>query len=299
MGKPKQPKSDEKGKGSAASKDRTPSKETKSKEVKTPDSAAASPSKRGPYQGDAGFAWPPPLNRPMMAPLLLPSDYLMDEPRRPSKIYVWDWGNVWFFPMSVLAISVIVFAMVLMWIDSPNQNTYGRPSNTTSFIINDTSNATEEDSPTTLHEPQHLLPDQDEKCNMSTELEEEEAAASTSRTHNVPGEGARATTASPKTAGPKAVENPRKSKQGSWAGLLKSSASSFTVSETGSGKKSEENSMSPAQFLGTSKNIYGSSVRPSVGLVASSTTRQSPIVKTSTLGPPSGSTKNYSDESSS
>ncbi|KAL3245527.1 hypothetical protein MRX96_017979 [Rhipicephalus microplus] len=262
MGKPKQPKSDEKGKGSAASKDRTLSKETKSKEVKTPDSAAASPSKRGPSQGDAG-------------------------------------GNVWFFPMSVLAISVIVFAMVLMWFDSPNRNTYGRPSNVTSFVISDTSNATEEDSLTTLHGPQHLLPDQDEKGDMSTELEEEEAAASTSRTHNVPGEGARATTASPKTAGPKAVENPRKSKQGSSAGLLKSSASRFTVSETGSGKESEENSMSPAQFLGTSKNIYGSSVRPSVGLVASSTTRQSPIVKTSTLGPPSGLTKNYSDESTS
>ncbi|KAL1472707.1 hypothetical protein MTO96_039155 [Rhipicephalus appendiculatus] len=103
MGKPKQPKSDAKDKGSVSSKDRSPSKETKSKEAKTPDSGAATPSKRGQSQGKAGSAWPPPLNRPMMAPLLLPSDYSMDEPRRPSKIYVWEWDNVWFFPVGLLA----------------------------------------------------------------------------------------------------------------------------------------------------------------------------------------------------
>ncbi|KAL1477829.1 hypothetical protein MTO96_035444 [Rhipicephalus appendiculatus] len=297
MGKPKQPKSDAKGKGSVSSKDRSPSKETKSKEAKTPESGAATPSKRGQSQGKAGSAWPPPLNRPIMAPLLLPSDYSMDEPRRPSKIYVWEWDNVWFFPVGLLAISVIVLGMVVMWYDDlPDRDTRGSSNNATSLAVNDTGNATEEDSLTTLHGPQLLLPDHDDKGDMSTELEEEGATTSTFRTHQVPDKGAHPGIASPKATGPKAPQNPREPEQGSSAGSLKSSTSSFSKSETVSGG---ESSTSPARFLGTSKKIDGSSVGPSAQLVTPSTTQRSPTVETSSQAPTSGSTENSSGESTS
>ncbi|KAL1418252.1 hypothetical protein MTO96_026063 [Rhipicephalus appendiculatus] len=53
-----------------------------------------------------------PLNRPPLPELVLPSDLESSTPRRPSIIYFWDWGNVWFFPASVFVLAFIVVFMV-------------------------------------------------------------------------------------------------------------------------------------------------------------------------------------------
>ncbi|KAH6921680.1 hypothetical protein HPB50_003958 [Hyalomma asiaticum] len=55
-----------------------------------------------------------PVNRQPLAHLILPSDLDLSLPRRPSTIYLWDWGNTWFFPVSVIALAVVVLGMVLM-----------------------------------------------------------------------------------------------------------------------------------------------------------------------------------------
>ncbi|KAH6921894.1 hypothetical protein HPB50_006219 [Hyalomma asiaticum] len=294
MGKPKNPKSGKKGKGSVSSKDRSPGKKAKSEGAKTPESGADTPSKGAESEGEA--AWPPPLNRPMMAPLVLPSDYSTDEPRRPSTIYVWDWDNIWFFPMGLLAIVIIVLGMVALWFVLPERDIHRGPNNASGLAVNDTANVTHEDSLTTLlHGPLLLVPDHDEESDLSTE---EEATASTSRTSRVPRKRARsATTASPKStpAGTKAPKKPKRSKGSSTSSPVPSSTT-FAESEA---YGAEENSTSPARLLETSEKIYASSVGPAAGLVTSSATPDSYTVEFLTEDPTTRPTKISSGESTS
>ncbi|XP_054925149.1 uncharacterized protein [Dermacentor andersoni] len=324
MGKPKQGKSGKKGKrgkGSTASKDRSPSQKTKSNESKTPESGAYTPTSGGESGTKASSAWPPALNRPMMSPLVLPSDYTRDELRRPSTIYIWSWDNIWFFPMGLLAIVIIVFGMVALWYVLPARDARHGPSNATGLAANDTANATEEAALatlqgslsskearfgvgdatdgelTTLHGALLVPPyDDDAGGDWSTELEPE-ATASVSRAHRVPRERARPPTAPPKStpAGTEASERPRHSRQStrqSPASSRKSSSTGFAVPASESGAQS---SASPVRLLGSSKGAYDSSVGPAAPFVTSFATEQSSTVdSSSTQAPTSRSTESSS-----
>ncbi|XP_065298576.2 uncharacterized protein [Dermacentor albipictus] len=301
MGKPKQGKSGKKGKGSTASKDLSPSQKTKSNESKTPESGADTPTSGGESGTKASSAWPPALNRPMMSPLVLPSDYTRDELRRPSTIYIWDWDNMWFFPMSLLAIGVIVLGMVALWHVLPAQDARHGPSNAAAGLAaSDTANATEaaalatlqgspsskaarfavgsatDDELTALRAALLVPPhDDDAGGGWSTELEPE-ATASSSRAHRVPRERARPPTASPKStpAGTEASARPRHSRQStlqSPASSRKSSSTGFAVSASEGGA---ESLASPVRLLGTSKGTYDSSVGPAAPSVTPSSTQQ-------------------------
>ncbi|XP_049513131.1 sialidase-like [Dermacentor silvarum] len=320
MGKPKQAKSDKKGKGSTASKDQSPSQKTKQNEAKTPESGADTPTSEGESGTEASPAWPPALNRPMMSPLVLPSDYTRDELRRPSMIYIWSWDNIWFFPMGLLAILIIVLGMVCLWYVLPARDTRLGPSNATSLAANDTANATEDaalatlvgslprnparipvgratdatdDELTTLHAALLVPPYDDAGGDWSTELEPEAAPASSTRTHGTPQKRARSSTASPKStpAGTEASEQPRYSRQSkreSPASSRKSSSTEFAESAADSGA---ESSASPVLLLGTSRRTHSSSVEPDAEFVTPSSTERSSTVESSTRAPSSASAK--------
>ncbi|KAK8758768.1 hypothetical protein V5799_003600 [Amblyomma americanum] len=92
MGKAKKAGSGKKGK--KGSKDQTPSKQ--SVDSKKQASASAENTASGAQSGSAtpsASAGPgAPLGRPMLPPLVLPSDLTPELTRRPSTIYVYDWS---------------------------------------------------------------------------------------------------------------------------------------------------------------------------------------------------------------
>ncbi|KAL3224979.1 hypothetical protein MRX96_026167 [Rhipicephalus microplus] len=55
-----------------------------------------------------------PVHRPPLPELVLPADLDLSLPRRPSTIYFWDWGDVWFFPASVMVLAIVVLGMIVM-----------------------------------------------------------------------------------------------------------------------------------------------------------------------------------------
>ncbi|XP_065280545.1 uncharacterized protein [Dermacentor albipictus] len=93
--------SQQKAKGGASSSDSV----TSSTAGQAPDSAASS---EGLFK---------PLKRQPFPPLVLPGDRELTLARRPDTVYVLDWRNMWFFPVSVVALALIVFGMVIMSLD--------------------------------------------------------------------------------------------------------------------------------------------------------------------------------------
>lgn len=173
MGKAKKPKSGGKAKkdkpGAKGKKDKTGSKGKKgSKGSPSGKKAASAKSSKAPSPGqlqgkgsekestsesttvptssqtDGSATSFKPLDRPPLEPLVLPADLDLSLPRRPSTTYVWEWGNVWFFPVGVIALAVVVLGMILMslniqsdYLQAPNETaTAGR--NATSVAVAET-----------------------------------------------------------------------------------------------------------------------------------------------------------------
>ncbi|XP_049276029.1 collagen alpha-1(II) chain-like [Rhipicephalus sanguineus] len=84
----------------------------KSEKSSTPDSATGSVLGRASAASSEGL-FKPRIRRPF-SPLVLPADRQLTTVRRPTTIYIWNWDNVWFFPMGVVAMSLVVLGMVLM-----------------------------------------------------------------------------------------------------------------------------------------------------------------------------------------
>ncbi|XP_054924978.1 uncharacterized protein [Dermacentor andersoni] len=120
----------------------SPSQQTGKGSEQTSTSQSATPS-----QTETSATSFKPLNRPPLEPLVLPADLDLSLPRRPSTIYVWDCGNVWFFPVGVVALAVVVLGMILMSYNI--QSEYAQtPNDTTAAAHNATSVAVAESTET-------------------------------------------------------------------------------------------------------------------------------------------------------
>ncbi|XP_075526382.1 uncharacterized protein LOC142558106 [Dermacentor variabilis] len=154
-GKAKKGKSGAKGKkgskGSSSAKKGAaakPSKEPSSSQQQSKGSEQTSASQSAtPSQTDTSATSFKPLDRPPLEPLVLPADLDLSLPRRPSTIYVWDWGNVWFFPVGVVALAVVVLGMILMSYNIQSEYVH-TPNETTAAAHNATSVAVAESTET-------------------------------------------------------------------------------------------------------------------------------------------------------
>ncbi|XP_077496648.1 uncharacterized protein LOC144107497 isoform X2 [Amblyomma americanum] len=117
-----------------------------------------------------------PLNRPMLPPLVLPADRSLSLTRRPSPIIVREWGDVWFFPVSVLAMALVVLGMITLTLHMKAEDMVGEPDNDTS--VSNATAGTEAEStafssltlPTTFSKPKETMetPEHEPKETMET-----------------------------------------------------------------------------------------------------------------------------------
>ncbi|KAH7975694.1 hypothetical protein HPB52_004582 [Rhipicephalus sanguineus] len=100
-----------------------------------------------------------PLHRQPLPQLVLPADLDLTLPRRPSTIYLWDWGNVWFFPIGVLALAIVVLGMTVMslsiqYADFQVQNETAASGNETNATLAESTTALSE---TTFERPRQWM----------------------------------------------------------------------------------------------------------------------------------------------
>lgn len=138
--------------------------------------------------GQSGASTPPlglfkPLNRPMLPPLVLPSDRSLSLTRRPSPIIVWDWGDVWFYPVGVIAVAIVVLGMITLTLNMKAEEMAEEVDNGTS-VSNETAATNEESAssigptpPMTFSQPTRTEKTSEHELSSSMATSEQERSA--------------------------------------------------------------------------------------------------------------------------
>ncbi|XP_072140636.1 uncharacterized protein [Dermacentor andersoni] len=113
----KGPSSGTKSGSASSSKEKLSSQQKAKGGASSSDSVTSSTAGQVPVSATSSEGLFKPLKRQPFPPLVLPGDRELTLVRRPNTVYVWNWRNMWFFPVSVVAMALIVVGMVIMSLD--------------------------------------------------------------------------------------------------------------------------------------------------------------------------------------